>query len=102
MVTLLDWPLVMNPLPRSVAIAMPCTPCKPGSVPTTLPASGSTTSTAVAVRNIQPAVGAVDGDVVPSAGAADLDLVDDFVAFGAETATAARASCQKLLHCLLL
>ena len=27
MVTLLDWPLVMNPLPNSGASAMPCTPC---------------------------------------------------------------------------
>ena len=32
----------------------------------------------------KPAVGGVQGDVVPAAGAADFDLVDDFVAFGGE------------------
>ena len=37
-----------------------------------------------AVRSIDAVRGRIDRDVVPAAGAADLDLVQDFVAFGAE------------------
>ena len=51
------------------------------------------------MRGVQPPGGAVHGDVIPTAGSADLNLGDDFVPLGGERHADQQESRENLLHC---
>src|SRR5665213_459706 len=77
--TSLSPPSLVKPLPRSSAIAIPCTPLVPGMVPTSLSVAVSINLGLRAMRDVQAMVGGVNVGVVPASPAPDLNFVDNFI-----------------------